>query len=74
MGMIWHDYHSVQVELSTVFPQAALQHNTSGFRWELPPVVGGECNEDWPIVFLNVGKTAAVIILRLHKTAALWAA
>jgi hypothetical protein len=31
-------------------------------------VVGGEGDEDWPIVFLNVWKTAAVIVLRLHKT------
>jgi hypothetical protein len=31
-------------------------------------MVCGEGNEDRPIVFLNVGKTASVVILRLHKS------
>jgi hypothetical protein len=51
-----------------------LRDDISGFGRKAPAVVCGESDEDWPVVFLNVGKMAAVIILRLHKPAALFAA
>ena len=72
--MIWHDHDRVQVELAVVFLQATFKNNLSGFGRKSPAVVSSEGDEDWPIVFLNVGEPAAVIILRLHKTVALWAA
>jgi hypothetical protein len=72
--MIWHYHDCVQVEHAVVFLQAAFKNNLSGFGRKSPAVVSSEGDEDWPIVFLNVGEPAAVIILRLHKTVALWAA
>lgn len=74
MRMIRHDHNGVQVELDAVFLQAALKNDIPGFGRKSPSVVCRESNEERPIFFLDVGETTAVVILRLHEIAALWAA
>ena len=69
--MIWHDHRSMQIELVAVFLQTALKDNVSGLSRKSPAAVCSESDENWPIVFLDVGKTTAVLVLRLHKAAAL---
>ena len=61
-----HDYRCVQFELAAVLFQTAFENDISGFGRKLPAVVCGESDEYWSIVFLDVGKTAAVVIFRLH--------
>src|SRR5689334_25398488 len=68
MSMVRHDNDSVQVELGAVFLKAAFEHNISGIGWKDPAMVCGEGNEDRPVIFLDVRKTAAIVIPRLHKT------
>jgi hypothetical protein len=47
----------------------ALKDNVSGLSRKSPATVYSESDENWPIVFLDV--STAVLVLRLHKAAAL---
>ncbi len=72
MSMIGYDNDGMQVKLPAVFLKA-FDDNLSCRRRKFAALVSGESDEDWPMVLLNVGKTAAIIILRLHEIAAPWA-
>src|SRR5258705_13245355 len=67
MGVVWHDHCTVQVEFAAVFLQTRFENDVSGLRWQVPAMISGEGDEDRTIVFLNVGKTAAIVVLWLHK-------
>src|ERR1700694_3609171 len=69
LGVIRHHDGGVQVEPVAVFLHTAPQHNISGLCGKFPAVVCSKGEEDWPIVLLNVGKTSAAIIVRLHRAA-----
>jgi len=71
MNMVGHDHCGMQAELAAVLFQTALDHNIAGSRGKFPSVFGCEGYEKRMIVFLKMGKTAAVIIFRLHTASAL---
>jgi hypothetical protein len=66
VNVIGHDHRSVQSELAAVFFHTTFKNNISGFWRKFPAVICGESDEDWPVILLDVGKTAAVIIFRQY--------